>query len=148
MAATFTPYTTSKEVKEVVQKFETCDFGPGDFHHSHHLTVAMCYLLESTEAEASARMRKGLLTFLKKHASPDAYHETITLFWIKRVRQLLDRADRSRSLVELANSIIAECSKARFIDLHFSTELLASAEARRNWVEPDLKPLDSYSSGN
>lgn len=143
MANTFTPYVTSEEVSEVVQRFESCDYGPGEFHHSHHLTVALCYLLESTEEEACGRMRAGLLNFLRHNGSPDAYHETITLFWIRRVRHVLDQADKSRSLPELANTIVADCSNVRLIDEHFSTERLASEEARRNWVEPDLKLLDN-----
>ena len=67
MANTFTPYVTSEEVRVVVRRFESCDFEPGGFHHSHHVTVAMCYLLESTEEEATSRMRAGLLQFLKLH---------------------------------------------------------------------------------
>lgn len=74
--------------------------------------------------------------------SPDAYHETVTVFWIKRVRHLLDVANKSHSLVELANSAAADCNDARLIDVYFSAERFASEEARKTWLEPDLMPLE------
>ena len=148
MANTITPYVTSAEVRAVVQRLESCDFGPGEFHHTHHLTVALCYLLDSSEEDAIALMRTSLLRFLKHCGSPAAYHETITVFWIKRVRHLLDQADKSRPLAELANGVIAECRDVRLINIYFRAEQLASEEARSRWVEPDLKPLESFSSRN
>lgn len=143
MANTFIPYVTSEEVRVVMRRFESCDFEPGGFHHSHHVTVAMCYLLESTEEKTIGQMRAGLLRFLKHQGSPNAYHETITVFWIKHVRHLLNLADKSLPLVDLANRVVEECSNARLIDDYFSAERLALEEARRKWCEPDLKPLES-----
>lgn len=142
----FTPYLTSEDVTVVVRRFEACDFEAGGFHHSHHLTVAMCYLLELKETAAIAQMRTGLLQFLRKNGSPDAYHETITVFWIKRVRRFLDQADKARSLVDLANSVIEECCNTGLINDYFSAERLASKEARRKWIEPDLKPLETFTT--
>jgi hypothetical protein len=141
MEKTFVPYLTSDEVRDVVQRFESCDFPSGGFHHSHHITVALCYLLELSEEEAIVKIREGLLQFLRFNGSPDAYHETITVFWIKRVRYLLDRADKQKFLSELANSMIALCSDSRVINQYFSAERLASEEARMSWTEPDLRPL-------
>ena len=135
--------TTSEEIKRTVQRFEDCDFAADEFHHSDHLTVALCYLLESTEVEASARMRAGLLRFLNHHGLRDAYHETITVFWIRVVRRLLDKADNTLSLAELANVILSQCNNTARIDAYFSSELLSSEEARMAWVEPDLRPLES-----
>lgn len=140
MEKTFVPYLTSDEVRDVVQRFESCDFPSGGFHHSHHITVALCYVLEYSEEEAIAKIRGGLLKFLKFHGSPDAYHETITVFWIKHVRHLLERADKKKSLSELANSIVALCSDPHLVKDYFSAERLASEEARRSWTEPDLRP--------
>jgi hypothetical protein len=140
MAKTFVPYLTTDEVRDVVQRFESCDFPPGGFHHSHHITVALFYLLEHSEKEATAKIREGLLRFLEFHGSPDAYHETITVFWIKRVRYLLEQDEKSKSLFELANSIVALCSDPQIINHYFTAERLASEEARRSWTEPDLRP--------
>lgn len=143
MAYTTTPYATSEEVREVLERFESCKFAKDEFHHREHLTVVMCFILEATEEEAMARMRAGLLRFLEHHATLNAYHETITRFWIKRVGLFLDEADKTRPRLALANDLIEVCGNARLIDTYFSAERLASEEARRKWADPDLQPIGS-----
>jgi hypothetical protein len=136
-------YKTSEEVLAVVQKFETCVFAPDAFHHREHLTVALCYLAESDEQAALKRLRSNLFRFLSHHRiEKNVYHETVTLFWLKRVRHFLEHTDRARELALLANDLIEECVDARLINTHFSKELLASEAARQQWVEPDLQALD------
>jgi hypothetical protein len=135
-------YRTQAEVLEVVRKFEGCAYAPGDFHHREHLTVALCYLLEADEQAALERLRANLFRFLAHHQiKENVYHETITLFWLKRVGHFLHQADTGRALEELANGLIAECRDARLVKAHFSQRLLDSAEARQHWVEPDLQAL-------
>lgn len=137
------PYETPAEVEAVVRKFESCIFGPSEFHHRDHLTVALCYLREATEEEAVARLRASLFRFLNHHGiQQEVYHETITIFWLKRVRHFLSQTDSARSLPELANELIRTCCDPQLINLYFSKELLSSAEARQRWVEPDVQPLD------
>jgi hypothetical protein len=136
-------YESDEEVEAVVRKFEACLFAPDEFHHREHLTIALCYLLEADEGAALERLRANLFRFLNHHKiRENVYHETITLFWLKRVRHFLERADRERALAELANDLIAECGNAQIINSHFSKEFLASDEARAAWVEPDLQSLN------
>ena len=135
-------YESDEEVEAVVRKFEACLFAPDEFRHREHLTVALCYLLEADEQAALERLRANLFRFTKHHhIEAKVYHETITLFWLKRVRHFLEHADRERALAELANDLIAECSNARLVNAHFSQQLLDSEEARAAWVEPDLQSL-------
>ncbi|MBV9958735.1 MAG: hypothetical protein JO360_09955 [Acidobacteria bacterium] len=136
-------YESAAEVEAVVRKFEACLFGPDEFHHREHLTVALCYLLESNERTALERLRDNLFRFIRHHhIEANVYHETITLFWLKRVGRFLERSDKGRALAELANELIAECCDARLVKAYFSQPLLDSAEAREGWVEPDVQPLD------
>lgn len=145
MADQLQSYTTAEEVEEVRRKFESCAYMPDEFHHREHLIVALCYLREATEQEALERLRSNLFRFLAHHRiQENVYHETITLFWLKRVRHFLERADAGRTLAELASDLFTECGDPHLLETHFSKERLASDEARRAWVEPDLKPLDFY----
>ena len=110
-----------------------------------HLIVALCYLRESSAAEALARMRANLLSFLAHYELPRVYNETITRFWIRRVRSLLGSRDsigQEHDLAGLANEIIAQCGAPQIIFEYFSRERLAVAAAAYEWVEPDLRPLD------
>ena len=137
------PYRSIDEIEEIVRRFEACTFGAGQFHHREHLTVVLLYLWKFPMAEAHARMREGLYKFLSHHGhGRRKYHETITIFWLKRVRALVDDAEEGLSPVEVANKVMEACREARLVFAYYSRELIDSDEARENWIEPDLKALD------
>ena len=137
------PYRSAGEVEEVVRGFESCELPPADFNHREHLLVALCYLLRMGDAEALARLRAAIGRYAAAHGvNPSLYHETITVFWLKRVRSFIEHADASRGLAELTNALAGECGSSHLVFEYYSKELIDSATARREWVEPDLKPLD------
>ncbi|MGA9997359.1 MAG: hypothetical protein WBP93_18215 [Pyrinomonadaceae bacterium] len=136
-------YGDAGEVWEVVRKFESCEFADSEFTHGAHLTVALCYLSSLTVEEATERMRVGLFRFLDHHGvDPKKYNETITLFWIRLVRGFLKRANPQRTLADLANELVLTHGDSKIMFRYYSKELLMSDEARKAWVEPDLKPFD------
>ena len=137
-------YQSADEIEEIVRRFERCTLGAAEFRHREHLTVIAWYLSElPTPEAAAARMREGLYKFLAQHGhGSQKYHETITLFWAKRVSALLRQAGREQHLAELTNKVIEICGDAGLVHNYYSRELLASDEARKEWVEPDLQPLD------
>jgi hypothetical protein len=136
-------YQIDEEVEEVVRRFETCELPPADFNHREHLLVALCYLLRMGEAESLARLRARINAYVEARGiNPNLYHETITLFWLKRVRACLGRAGNAHGLAEMTNALAAECGSSHLIFDYYSKELIDSETARREWVEPDLKPLD------
>lgn len=144
MSSDAAPYRDEEEVLEVLRKFEACEFAPDDFNHRAHLVVALCYLLRGTEEEALTLMREGLLKFLAHHRIDPAsvYHETLTVFWVKRVSAFINDAGRERALAALANGLAASCVGSRAVYDYYSEQLVKSDAARRAWVAPDLKPLD------
>ena len=137
------PYRTDEEVEEVVRRFESCELPTADFNHREHLLVALCYLLRMGDADALSRIRARIGRYAAAHGvSPSLYHETITVFWLKCVRAYLERADAGPGLAEMTNALAAECGSSRLIFDYYSRELIDSERARREWVEPDLRPLD------
>ena len=136
-------YQTDEEVLEVVRRFESCELPPADFNHREHLLVALCYLLRTDDAEALARIRARIGSYAAAHGvNPSLYHETITVFWLKRVRAYLERAPAGLDLAGMVNALAAECGSSRLIFDYYSRELIDSERARREWVEPDLRTLD------
>jgi hypothetical protein len=133
-------YESLDEMERVVRGFESCRLSPEEFTHRAHLTVALCYLRRLTVPLAAERMRASLLRFLDHHnVAREKYNETITLFWIKLLRKLLDDSVRKRPFVPAANEVIAQLNDSRLIFDYYSRERLFSEEARSGWVEPDLK---------
>ena len=136
-------YRSDEEVEEVVRRFEACRYTPDEFNHGPHLTVALCYLLRLPEPEACALMRRGIRRFLEHHRlGHGVYHETLTVFWVKRVGAFAGRAGPPRALAALANELLEECGDSRLVYSYYSRERIESDEAREGWVGPDLRPLD------
>jgi hypothetical protein len=136
-------YRSDEEVEEVVRRFESCELPPAEFNHREHLLVALCYLLRAGDAEARARLRAVIGLYVAAHGiNPNLYHETVTVFWLRRVRAFAVRAGAGAGLAELANALAAECGSSRLIFNYYSKELIDSEVARSGWVEPDLKPFD------
>jgi hypothetical protein len=136
-------YSSDEEVLEVVRRFESCELPPADFNHREHLLVALCYLLRMSDAEALARLRSGIGRYVAAHGiNPSLYHETITVFWMKLVRAYLIRDGARHGLAGLINGLAEESGSSRLIFDYYGKELIDSERARREWVEPDLRPLD------
>lgn len=136
-------YQTDEEVLGVVRRFESCELPPAEFNHREHLLVALCYLLRMDDADALAHLRARIGRYAAAHGvNPSLYHETITVFWLRRVRASLERAGAGLGLAEMVNAVAAGCGGSRLIFDYYSKELIDSEAARRGWVEPDLRPLD------
>ena len=136
-------YQTDEEVLEVVRRFESCELPPADFNHREHLLVALCYLLRLNDADALDRVRARINAYVAAHGvNPNLYHETITAFWLKRVRAYIERTGHGLNLAEMTNALSAECGSSCLVFDYYSKELIDSDEARRGWVEPDLRPLN------
>lgn len=136
-------YESDEEVEEVLRRVESCALVPDEFRHREHLVVALLYLLRPAGLDAHERLRESILRLLRHHQLDERiYHETITVFWLRRVRAFADVADLSRPVHELANELAERCADSRLIFDYYSKEVVDSEEARAGWVEPDLKPLD------
>ena len=138
-------YRNEMEIEAVVRGFEDCTMPDAAFDHPSHLVVALFYLHRArlTVPEAATRMRASLYRFLDHHGHDRRkYNETITLFWIKLVRGFLNKTDTARTAANIASEMVASFGNSKIIYDYYSKEWLMSEEARRAWVEPDIKPLD------
>jgi hypothetical protein len=141
-----TKFRTTGEVLSLLRRFDDCTLPRDEWTHAAHLTVALWHLLEYDWAEAVARVRLGIQRYNAAHGirttPTGGYHETLTLFWMRRVRAFLeDGRNEARSLVALANDLSAALD-SRLPLTYYTRERLFSTEARAAWVEPDLKSLN------
>jgi hypothetical protein len=134
-----TYYKTEEEIRALVESFEACSFHPSEFRHYQHLTVALWYVQILPFEEATDRVTRGIRRLAETYGKT-GYHETITLFWLRVVYCFA--AEREHlALPELANGLIEHCADKNLISRHYSPDLLASAKAKVEWVEPDRQPL-------
>jgi hypothetical protein len=140
-------YKSEAEIAAVVEGFELCATPDSGFTHRAHLTVAVWYLSRGSVDQSLQQMRASIYRFLDHHhVGHEKYNETLTLFWIKLVRQRLDELDPKFSLLEATNALVESLGNSQIVFDYYTRERLWSEEARRAWVEPDLKALGAHPS--
>ena len=136
-------YHSLEEIERLVRDFETCMLPGCDWTHHAHLTVALWYLTRYPEARATECIRSGIQRYNLSRGLYTAYHETITLFYIRAIRNYMECTGEGHSLVALTNGLLnSPLGDKAFPLRYYSKERLMSAEARAGWIDPDLRPLE------
>lgn len=136
---------TSNELENIVREFNNCTLPKSNWTHAVHLIVALWYLTNYSELEAinniRDRIKKYNVAIGTKNTKNSGYHETITLFWVKMIHKYLAITSANNSFAENANNLVNFYENSALPFEYYSREFLMSESARKNWVEPDLKPL-------
>jgi hypothetical protein len=140
-AAQSPAYRSIEQIGQLVQAFEAGSLPPSQFNHQAHLTVALWYLAHLPFAEAAATMRHNIQHFAAAHQHSQLYHETITMFWMRLLRHVLDTKEPGDSLPDVVCRTIRTFGDMQPFFRHYSREHAFSPQARQQWVEPDLLPL-------
>ncbi len=135
-------YNSEEEILEVVRGFENGTIARADWRHAEHLTVALYYVLHSpTLPDAADKMRVGIFNLLKSFGVDLSvempYHETLTVFWIRAVSDFA-KTKNGASIVDICNELIEIFDKDYPLKF-YSRERLFSDEARKNFIESNLK---------
>jgi hypothetical protein len=134
-------HTASADDQAFARAFEACAIPPGEFDHAAHVRLAYVCLCESPVESAVDRMRTALCAFLAHvGADPAKYHETLTRAWILAVAHFMDGAAPCGSAAAFVDQ------NPRLLDTgimltHYSADRLVSAQAREDFVEPDVSPI-------
>jgi hypothetical protein len=134
-------YRSSEQITQLVRAFESGTLAPQQFNHHAHMTVALWYLVRMPFAEATATMRANIQHFAARHHQSQLYHETITGFWMRLLRHVLDGADPGEAFPDIVYRAITTFGTMQVFFRHYGQERAFSPEARHHWVDPDLMPL-------
>ena len=133
-------YRDVSEIRDVVERFEGCDFALAEFTHALHLTVACWYLSTFSREDALERMRSGLQSFIAHHGK-QGYHETITRFWMELLANYLCQCAQSATLTSKVNRALQQFASKDVLFSYYSRDRVMSDAARASWIEPDLRPI-------
>ena len=143
-----TVYFTSHELENIVREFNNCTLPRSNWTHAAHLIIALWYLTNYSELEAINNIRDRIKKYNAsmgiQMTKNSGYHETITMFWVKIVRQYVAINAANNSFLEMANNLVNFYENSALPFEYYSREYLMSWEARKNWVKPDLKPFDQF----
>lgn len=119
--------------------------------HESHLRVGLWHVLNYEPDEALLRLRREIQAYNETtgvaNTTSAGYHETITRFYVWFLTQFVARAGRHRPIDELADELLRMHGNRDLPLTYYSRELLFSAKARAEWVEPDLQPLKKPLAG-
>jgi len=134
------------ELAAFLAAFERGTWPKSAWTHAAHVTVAGCYLLEYPRDVATARIRFGIRHY--NHCvgainnDHGGYHETLTLFWMAVVKAQLVRIPAGTPRLDAVRDVVAQLGPRRdLFKEYYSFDVVRSVEARRSWMQPDLKPL-------
>ena len=139
-------FTHDREVERIGEGLVARTLPRAEWTHEAHLAATAYLLLERPDVDLD-RALPGLIRRYNEsvggvNSDSEGYHETITRVFLHGVRLFLDEADRNEPLHELVNQLLLSPMGQRDWPLRFySPALLFSVEARRRFVEPDLRAL-------
>ena len=110
-------YLNEDAIREVIRKFEQCEYAPAEFTHARHLTVGCWYLCTLPAAEAlnriARRERQALLLegFLMQADMYVGRHHDVHQLWIRQfeiAHQLDIFVDRAHLQSRVAALLLAD----------------------------------------
>jgi hypothetical protein len=113
--------------------------------HAAHFAGALWFLRTRPEADVAAEMGVAIRAYNEsvggQNTDTSGYHETITRASVKAAAGFL-RGREAEPMFAVCNALVAsELGKSDWPMAYWTRERLFSVEARRGWVEPDLREL-------
>jgi phosphinothricin acetyltransferase len=133
---------SEEDIVRLVGLFEACTLPAPEWTHEAHTTTALTYTRSLGHARALAKMRAAIQRYnASLGKDPALYHETVTCAWVAVIDDFLAREDKGQPLAELAAGFASATDRKDHLLRFYSRERLLSADARSQFVAPDLQPL-------
>ena len=144
-------YTSDAEIERIAHGLINRTLPKPDWTHAAHVAAAVWLIwsdAHNAESDMPGYIKAYNLSVGTENTDTSGYHETITFASIRMAEHLL-ALQEAPSLNEAVNHLLAAgLSGKDWILKYWSSEVLFSKEARKNWVEPDLKALPTRPVGD
>ena len=144
----FTPriFSSDAEIEHIGEGLLARTLPRSEWTHEAHLAATTYLLLKRPDVNVDRELPELIRRYNESvggvNSDSEGYHETITRVFLHGVRLFLEEADRTDPLHELVNELLLSPMGRRDWPLRFySPQRLFSVEARRQFVEPDLRAL-------
>ncbi len=139
--------STENELEDFLRSFENGTFPSSQWKHAEHLIMAGGYLTRMRAEEALPFLRERIAAYNVvqggQNTDSSGYHESLIVFWIRIVAAHLATLDPAMPRIDKVRSVVETFSARRDIFREYwSFDVVKSVEARRQWIEPDLRRLD------
>ena len=139
-------FTTDSEIEQIGEGLLARTLPRAEWTPEAHLAATTYLLIKRPDIDVDATLPDLIRRYNESvggvNSDSEGYHETITRIFLHGVRLFLAEADPNEPLHALVNELLLSPMGRRDWPLRFySAQLLFSVEARRHFVEPDLRPL-------
>jgi hypothetical protein len=141
-----TVYASETEIIRLGEGLFACTLPRPEWTHAAHFAAALWLLRTRPDLDAP-RVLPGLIRAYNESVGrvnddTGGYHETITLASLRALKGVLDANPTDMPLYRIVNSLMASSmGDPNWLLEYWSVARLMSVEARREWRDPDLKPL-------
>ncbi|MCB0393810.1 MAG: hypothetical protein KDD25_04595 [Bdellovibrionales bacterium] len=138
-------FQSDSEIFEIGEGLLSCTLPKSKWTHEAHFAATVYLILKKPEIDLEKKMPGIIWKYNEstggKNTDTSGYHETLTQFYIKIIRKFL-KSNHRGEMFEICNQLVSSPIADRNHPLEFwSKELLFSVNARKRWVEPDLKEV-------
>lgn len=139
-------FNSDAEIERIVEGLLERTLPLGEWTHEAHIAATTYLLVKRPDVD----LDKDLPDIIRRYnesvggmnSNSEGYHETITRLFLHGIRLFLTEQDLSGPLHEIVNALLFSPMGRRDWPLRFySHQRLFSVEARRHFVEPDLRTL-------
>ena len=139
-------FTSDAEVEHIGEGMIARTLPRAEWTHEAHLATTSYLLLKRRDIDLDTELPNLIRRYNESvggvNSDSEGYHETITRVFLHGARLFLGKADATEPLHELVNQLLLSPMGRRDWPLRFySRERLFSVDARRHFVEPDLRAL-------
>lgn len=132
-----------EKAEKMIAAFTDCTLPPDEWDHGTHLVAGLYFI--SKYGEGAYSVMKTRLKNYVKSLGKDGYHETMTRFWLWAIKEYMqaENGPIAWNQVQLDAIIFNdELTRRNLWNDYYSLELMKSDEAKKNWIEPDLKQMN------
>ena len=139
-------FASGADVEHVGEGMVARTLPRSEWTHEAHLATTTYLLLRRPDIDLDRELPDLIRGYNESvggvNSDSEGYHETITRVFLAGVRLFLEEADATQPLHELVNELLLSPMGRRDWPLRFySPQRLFSVEARRQFIEPDLRAL-------
>ena len=134
------PFLLSSDAFQAfLHRFDAGALPRAEWNHAAHLSVAAATVHAGGGVD---QVRRQIFTYIAaqgiESTPTSGYHETITQFWVNRLRELVAGLGRGASQYDAARAAVAAFAhRGRLFDLYYSFDVSTDTHARAVYVAPD-----------
>ena len=139
-------FNNEAQIIRLGEGLAACSLPRAEWTHGAHFAAALWLMRYRPDLDA-ARAMPGLIRAYNESVGRvnddnGGYHETITQASLRAARGVLDAYPADMPVWRIVNALMSSgLANPNWLLEYWSRDRLMSVAARRQWLEPDLKPL-------